>query len=69
MTAIYITLAVLVYLLIGSVVAGLLIRSDNKMADDCWVGIIGWPMMLILFIPVIIFYLFILLAKRIGGVR
>lgn len=74
MTAIYITLAVLAYLLIASALTGVMIRWDKEMKDDCWVGIIGWPCLLLLIIPVVLipvvlFLLFVKLTKRIGGVK
>ena len=48
MIAIYIIGGIVAYLLIGAVVAGLIIRTDENMDEDCWVGIVLWPAVLII---------------------
>ena len=64
---------IVAYLLIGAVVAGLMIRTDENMDEHCWVGVVSWPVVLGLGIILVLVYLpikaSVRLAKRIGGVK
>lgn len=68
MTAIYITLAVLAYLLIGSVVVGIGIRTVGN-DNVTWVEIVLWPVWVLVGIVHFPLKFVIYLAKRIGGVK
>jgi len=63
--SLYIIGGVIAYLLVGSVVIGLMIRIDETMAEDCWVGILAWPALGLLLVTLVPVALGIELAKRI----
>lgn len=70
MTAIYITLAVLAYLLIGSVVVGIALRTKTLGIDNAsGASVVGWPLIVALLCTVVVLGLLGKFAKRIGGVK
>lgn len=70
MTAIYITLAVLAYLLIGSVVAIVMVRIEGKESNsEIGLVVFCWGLVVLLVLVFILWEPFRYLAKRIGGVK